>query len=164
MDPNLITEQIMTLVSQVLDFWILVSILATLSAVQLLKGALKHYIEAYFPYRGQRNFKGFIADPVTRKIMLLISACFIGYFISKQFLMSHNDDWESFAYAIALLNPLIYQLTLIFAQRRGWVRVVGLLKMRKVVADKETGKLKLEDTLISHTDDLGATKSGQKKE
>ena len=130
-----VSDILMSLVQQVADFWIVISILVTLTLVQMIKVVLKHYQDRYAPD----------SDPMVRKIFLFIIAMLIGYYTARGFLKGGDlEDWKLYAFAIAFLNPLIYQVILIVANRMGWIRVVGLLKMRKVIED-ENGKLVLSD-------------------
>lgn len=132
------------LFKEIAHLWVIVSILVTLTTVQMIKAVLKHYHEMYVPN----------PDPMTRKIVLFVIAMVIGYYSAKVFLKGTEIEmWKNYAYAIAFLNPLIYQAILITAQRRKWVRVVGLLKMRKVIEDKD-GNPVLMSTLITDTDKI----------
>lgn len=123
-----IGTSLMTILGQVLDLWIIVSILSTLTIVQLVKVVIKHYSDKWFPD----------ADPMNRKILLFSMACVIGYQVSKQFLSGYLPDWENYAYAIAILNPLFYTLALVYAENKKWERVVSILKMKRVTSLDKT--------------------------
>ena len=108
-------------VADLMDLWLILSVAITLTLVQLFKGALKHYVKI-----GKLKW-----DPFTVKATIFVAAFIIGYNVTCYFLGAPTSENRKLAVAVAFLNPAIYEILCILADRFGLPRFAALLRMEK---------------------------------
>lgn len=119
-----IQQLLYDVISPALDFWLLISLMTTLVVVQFFKAALKHF--------GRKKL-----DPFTVTSIILLFAIATGYILTRAFLEMPSVDERRLAMAVALLNVAIYEGTLMYARKKGWVYFEALLRMKRVEATDE---------------------------
>ena len=135
-----ITTVIYNLLSPALDFWLLVSLLTTLVVVQFFKAAVKHYAKNKW-------------QPFTITATILGFAVISGYSLTRLFLEMASYEERRLAMAVALLNVAVYELTLVYVKRQGWVNMEALLRMKRVCKDADNKPFVSDQTVIFHTGD-----------
>ena len=103
------------------------SIVVTLAIVQMIKAMLKHT-----PIKNKVSSFWF-------KAIIFVFAFVTGYCTTIYFVDAPMV--EKWAFAIAILNPFIYQGFLIYATKKKWLGVISVLKMRKLVVREGTEKV-----------------------
>jgi len=136
-----IQQTIYDVVQPMLDFWLLISLLTTLVVVQFFKAAVKHYAKGKW-------------QPFTITASILFFAVIAGYTLTRLFLEMPSVEERRLAMAIALLNVAIYEGTLAYARRKGWVNFEAMLRMKRVQKNEEGDEFVSDQTMIFHKDTI----------
>jgi len=130
-----VQQTLYDIVQPILDFWLLISILSTLVVVQFGKVTIKYYCRDRL-------------KPFTIKALSLLFAVTTGYTLTRLFLELPDSEERRFAMAVALLNVAIYEITLAYVTRSGWVHMEAVLRMRKVDTDADGKKVVSNDPIM----------------
>jgi hypothetical protein len=107
-------------------YWLAISIISTLTVVQMFKALVKHYLANL--------------DDFARKLIIFTFAILTGYIITR-FFMVGDLDRDRWAAAIAILNPVIYLLLLAYAKQKRYLWLIAILKARKFTVRGDTEKV-----------------------
>lgn len=138
-----IAQTIHDIIEPVLDFWLLISLFTTLVVVQFFKAGIKHF--------GKGRMK-----PFTMTTVILFFAVIAGYLLTRTFLELPSLEERRLAMAVALLNVAVYELTLVYVKRQGWVNMEALLRMKRVQKSADGEEFVSDQTMIFHKDDHNA--------
>jgi len=137
-----------TIISLVLKyFWPLISIASVMTLTQMFKAVIKHFCTKM--------------DKFIRTSLIFLFAIVTGYFVTLYFMDGVVDDTK-WAGAVAILNPVIYELLLMYAAKNKWMGLLALLKMRSIV--KRKTKTYIEEKVTDSKDHTVAIRKRRRED